>query len=127
MAVIAPAPSTAAAARNVAPRASTGWYAKQAAAAADEAHPKPYIPPTPAAAQRPPGSEAANAKRAAEAGIPRPTGEPIVPPDVKRTVVDAPAYDLRFGVDPKAVSADPESFSAQWRRLRGKPEEACDS
>ena len=120
MAVIAPAPSPAAAAASVAPRASTGWYAKQAAAATDEAHPKPYIPPTPTAAQRPPGSEAASAKRAAEAGIPRPTGEPIVPPDVKRTVANAPAYDLRFGVDPKAVSADPESFSAQWKRLRGE-------
>lgn len=82
--------------------------------------PKPYIPPTPAAAQRPPGSEAANAKRAADAGMPRPTGEVIVPPDVKRTVAAAPAYDLRFGVDPKAAGTDPESFSAQWKRLRGE-------
>jgi hypothetical protein len=55
------------------------------------------------------------------------TGEAIVPENVKRTVVNAPAFDARFQVDPKTVSADPESFSAQWARLRGKPGEACDS
>lgn len=69
--------------------------------------PKPYIPPTPTRAARPPEPEV------------------IEPEDVRKIVMPAPPG--RFSVDPKTLGEDPESFSAQWARLRGKPEEACDS
>jgi len=79
--------------------------------------PAPYIPPTPSMAR---GERREQLVAAAfVAPVAKPEGEAIVPPNVKRTVVNAPAFDARFQVDPKTVSADPESFSAQWARLRG--------
>jgi hypothetical protein len=78
----------------------------------------PYIPPTPSMARGERRQQLADA--AFVAPVAKPTGEAIVPENVKRTVVNAPAFDARFQVDPKTVSADPESFSAQWARLRGE-------
>lgn len=55
-----------------------------------------------------------------------PAADVIVPPNVKRTVVEAPKYDTRFGVD-QSRPVIGAGFSAEWKRLRGKPEEACGS
>jgi len=60
---------------------------------------------------------------AAPAPVVKATGEVIVPPDVKITRAPTPV-DTRFHVDPKTLGQDPESFSAQWQRLRGEGAEA---
>jgi hypothetical protein len=78
--------------------------------------PKPYIPPTPSRAR----GERREALTAAAfvAPIAKPTGEMIVPPTAKHTVAPTPV-DGRFSADPETLGKDPESFSAQWARLRG--------
>jgi hypothetical protein len=78
--------------------------------------PKPYIPPTPSMARGERREQLAAA--AFVAPVAKPTGEAIVPPTAKITRAPTPV-DGRFHVDPKTLALDPESFSAQWARLRG--------
>ena len=79
--------------------------------------PKPYIPPTPSRAR---GERREQLTAAAYvAPVAKPEGEAIVPPTAKITKAPTPV-DKRFYVDPEAVAQDGESFSAQWKRLRGE-------
>lgn len=79
--------------------------------------PKPYIPPTPTRAR---GERREQLTAAAYvAPVAKPEGEAIVPPTAKITRAPTP-IDKRFYVDPEAVAQDGESFSAQWKRLRGE-------
>jgi hypothetical protein len=83
--------------------------------------PKPYIPPTPTRAR---GERREQLTAAAfVAPVAKPEGEAIVPPTAKITKAPTPV-DRRFYVDPEAVAQDGESFSAQWKRLRGEGAEA---
>lgn len=78
--------------------------------------PQLYIPPTPSRARGERREQLAAA--AYVAPVAKPEGEVIVPPTAKITKAPTP-FDGRFTVDPKLVGQDPESFSAQWARLRG--------
>lgn len=94
--------------------AAMAVIAPQPAPSAPE--PKPYIPPTPSRAR---GER--REQLTAEAFVPpvaKPTGDTIVPSTAKITIAPTPV-DGRFSVDPKTLGEDPESFSAQWARLRG--------
>jgi hypothetical protein len=79
--------------------------------------PKPYIPPTPTRARGERREELTAA--AYVAPVAKPTGDTIVPSTAKITIAPTPV-DGRFCVDPKTLGEDPESFSAQWARLRGE-------